>query len=275
MATVTFIWHDCFVVETSDAVLVFDYWLDADGENRPYPTFLGAISPDKPLYVFVSHGHKDHFNTNIFYWSQNFENIHYFVSKDIGRRIRHILSPTSVYSGPKTDESRVSVMRAGEFYSDGVLNVHAFPSTDIGISYLAETKNERIFHAGDLNAWLWLDESTEQEIKKAMGDYKACLRDIKTYIDSPEAKDLNPTEHIDYCFFPVDSRIGRDYYNGAKIFVREFNIARFFPMHFDLGDSAERRIRREDAIKFNKYANLDRGEYIPLVLNGSSYISGV
>lgn len=268
MAKVTFIWHDCFVVETADANLVFDYWLDSDGEARAFPDFLNTLDAGKPLYVLVSHGHKDHYNPAIFGWARLFGNIHFIVSKDIRNRIRHILSESSVYSGPKIRESQLTVLRPGETYSDDILSVRAFPSTDIGAAYLIEMDRQSFFHAGDLNAWVMADDSSEREINKALGDYKACLKAISEYLDTAhDGKD------IDYCFFPVDSRIGSKYFLGAAMFVTNFKVRRFFPMHFDLGDNEEREIRRRDALDFNKYANLTFGEYIPLAVNGSCYLS--
>lgn len=246
---VEFVWHDCFVVKSDSVNMVFDYWLDKDGENREFPDFLSELDPDKPLIVFVSHGHKDHYNPAIFSWASRFSNIHYIVSKDVYKRIRHIISPSSVYSGPKVDESSVIQMRPGDDYFADSFHVRACPSTDIGNSYMVETDGQRFFHAGDLNAWIWLDESTEQEVKKALGDYKACLRDIAAYLDSAEADAWRSGAVIDYCFFPVDSRIGRDYETGAKMFLETFKVINFCPMHFDLGDDAERLERKADALK--------------------------
>lgn len=268
MTKVTFIWHDCFIVECDAANLIFDYWLDADGQNAEFPAFLDSLDPAKPLYVFVSHGHKDHFNPAIFGWATRFPAIRYVVSSDVFKRIRHIVSPDSVYSGPKVAAELLTALRRNESYADKLVNIRAFPSTDIGCAYMVELGAQRIFHAGDLNAWIWLDESTEQEVRKALGDYNACLRDIAAYLSSVEG-----SQAFDYCFFPVDSRIGREYWTGAKIFVEKFEVRHFFPMHFDLGDEAERRERLRDALNFNNYANLSRGEYIPLAIHATSFIT--
>lgn len=127
MVSVTYVWHDCFVVDTDSAVLVFDYWLDADGEQRVSPGFLETVEREKPVYVFVSHGHKDHFNPDIFAWAADCPRIHYIVSRDVMKRIRHVVSPTSVYSGPKISESQVTALRQGEEFSDGCVRVAAFP----------------------------------------------------------------------------------------------------------------------------------------------------
>lgn len=273
MTRISFIWHDCFVVEMPAANIVFDYWLDSTGSDNAFPKFLENLDHEKPLFVLVSHGHKDHFNKAVFEWSSDFPKIHYIVSGDVGKRIRHILSPTSVYNGTKISPDSVTVLRRGESLSLHDVRIHAFPSTDIGNSYMVEACGHRIFHAGDLNAWLWLDDSTDTEIKKALGDYKACLREIRNYIDSAGALEACGSRKIDFCFFPVDSRIGREYFTGARMFVREFDVCHFFPMHFDLGDESERSLRRNDALKFNEYANFERGDYIPLVVNGTSYVT--
>ena len=53
---VTYIGHSGFLVETSGCSLLFDYY---QGE-------IPRLRQDKPLFVFVSHRHSDHFNPEIF-----------------------------------------------------------------------------------------------------------------------------------------------------------------------------------------------------------------
>lgn len=261
MIAIRYVWHDCFAVYMRDATFVFDYWLGPDG-TADVSRLLDSIDASIPLYVLVSHSHKDHYNPDIFAWASRFPRIRYVVSSDVWKRMRHIVSPTSVYKGPRPDPSTVTVLRPGEIFCDDTVRVAAFPSTDTGNSYIADCGGTRIFHAGDLNAWIWLDESSPQEVRKAMGDFHACLRDIRRYIETTPKPDSGAD--IDFCFFPVDSRIGRDYFTGAAEITIAFNTSRFFPMHFALGDADERRQRRADALRFDLYANRERGEYIPL-----------
>ena len=257
MIKISYIWHDCFLVETDEASLVFDFWKDptmaADSPRGSIPPFVSRLPKEKPLYVFVSHSHKDHFNTDIFSWAPLFADIRYIVSNDVWKRCRHIASETSVYKGTKVAPDRLTRLLNGESYTDARVKVEAYPSTDEGNSYMVTTGGKVIFHAGDLNAWVWKEESTVEEINKAIGDYKACLRSIRE-------------RDIDYAFFPVDSRLGKDYFLGAEMFVREFNVGHFFPMHFGLGDPAEQARYQADAVKFTLYANPSRGEYIPLTI---------
>ena len=50
MMKVTYIYHSCFLVETSDFYCLFDY----------YRGTLPTLEKNKPVYVFSSHGHGDH-----------------------------------------------------------------------------------------------------------------------------------------------------------------------------------------------------------------------
>ena len=54
--TLTYIFHSGFVLETEKSILIFDYWLDLNGVVSPF------LKKDKPVYVFSSHFHEDHFN---------------------------------------------------------------------------------------------------------------------------------------------------------------------------------------------------------------------
>ena len=237
--TLQYIFHDCFLLTTEEANVVFDFWQDPLPEKGELPLFLRGLPKDKPLYVFVSHHHKDHYVKEIFDWNRDFPHIHYVLSHDTAKFARHILSPTSTYAGTKPNPDSVTVLKPGETYSDSLLTVKAYGSTDIGNSYALQIGGMSVFHAGDLNAWIWKDESTPEEVDQALKDFNVILDDI--------AVDF---QGFDIAMFPVDSRIGTDYFTGAQIFTRRLDVARFFPMHFALGDTSEERLRhRLDAVK--------------------------
>ena len=86
--TLTYVFHSCFVLETKESILIFDYWLDLNGVVPPF------LKKDKPVYVFSSHFHEDHFNKAIFEWRKQREGITYILSKDIykHRRANHGLT---------------------------------------------------------------------------------------------------------------------------------------------------------------------------------------
>ena len=268
MTKITYIWHDCFVVERPQYVLIFDYWRDPITDvqktdtDKSYPSFLSELPEEKPLYIIVSHHHKDHFNKDIFKWGEKVANIRYIISKDVRRHIRYLLNPESTYSGSRPDPDRITVLDRGEIYEDSIIQVEAFGSTDIGNSYcVTDKEGVSIFHAGDLNAWIWKDESTDKEVAEALEKFRSIVGEIS-----------EKHSKIDYAMFPVDSRIGRDYFTGAGIFVREIEIKHFFPMHFGLGETpCEQQRYRRDAARIELYANPERGEYICLQAPYSSY----
>lgn len=257
MTTLKFIWHDCFVLETPTFAAVFDFWKDGrrPASSSEPPAFLAVIDPEKPLYVFVSHHHKDHFHRSVFSWEQIHPSIRFIISKDTERAVRFMLRKDTVYSGFKPTRDKVTVMRPGETWTDGRIKVDAFGSTDTGNSYLMRTDTDiTVFHAGDLNAWIWKDESSSEEVKEALDTYLGIVRDIASRYP-----------HIDIAMFPVDSRIGTDFWTGAYHFVRIIDVGHFFPMHFCLADNeAQLQQRIDDACVFDKYANPERGEYIAL-----------
>lgn len=263
MTKVTFIWHDCFFVETDKADIVFDFWNDPMADDGEAPLFIRNRDARKPLFVFVSHHHKDHYTREIFSWTKEASDIHFILSHDTARFTRHLLSPTAVYSGPRPQAEQVTVLKPGEKRDLGIISVEAFGSTDIGNSYFVEIGSQRIFHAGDLNAWIWKDESTEQEVDEAISAFSGIIDSIKER--HPE---------LDYAFFPVDSRIGRDFFTGAAIFVHKIRVGRFFPMHFCLGET--RKITERymmDACDFQNYSNREHGEYIGLTSPYSAYMA--
>ena len=68
---VTFITHSSYFVELDHCCLLFDY-------------YQGDVPQvDKPLYVFASHSHGDHFSPAIFQLAQEEKKVHYLLSDDI------------------------------------------------------------------------------------------------------------------------------------------------------------------------------------------------
>ncbi len=232
---VTYIFHSGFLVETESVALVFDYYKDP-------ARVLDRLDGSRPVYFFSSHRHPDHFVPAIFSLGKRFGNHKFLLS--------HEIEKCAAYRryAPKGDPAFSPVfLHRGDVYDDGLIKVQAFPSTDIGISTFVEVDGKKIFHAGDLNLWQWKNDAPEDAVKMARGQFRACLRDIKAAgVDS-----------MDAAMFPVDPRQGNGYEEGAAMFVRDFRVAHFFPMHF--WDNPQK------AINFDIYKNADYGEYHALV----------
>ncbi|MDE6299621.1 MAG: MBL fold metallo-hydrolase, partial [Muribaculaceae bacterium] len=235
--------------------------MDPTVKKGELPRFLKMVDAGKPLYVVVSHHHKDHFTKEIFDWVNYHPDIRYVISEDTAKRIRHILKSDSLYKGNKPNENKVAILKPGDRYSDSLVKITAFGSTDIGNSYLMESEGKKFFHAGDLNAWTWVEESTSEEVEEAISSYEKILNEIA----------LNSSE-MDYVMFPVDARIGSGFYTGAKMLSGKIKVKRFFPMHFCLGENEnEATAFRLAAADFENYMRKGFGEYIALLSPYSRY----
>lgn len=262
MFNLTYIHHDCFLLTTPEAGVVFDFWRDPLCKHGELPAFIRDFPKDKPLYVLVSHFHKDHFNKEIFNWALVHPDIRYVISRDVARHMKYMLKPDSRYSGVRVDPEKLNILSKPEVYSDDVLSIHCFGSTDIGNSYAVVFKagDLKVFHAGDLNCWTWRDESSQEEVEAAEKAFISELRPIAEAFPK-----------FDIAMFPVDSRIGTGFNEGAKIFLESIDVERFFPMHFTLAETHEQlEQRKNDALDFKAYAP-ERGEFIGLTAPYDSY----
>lgn len=255
MKILKYIWHDCFVYEDEHSIIVFDYWKDPISGREEFPKFLKNSDYTKNLYVLVSHHHKDHFNSKIFKWEKLFPNVTFIISSDTFKHSRYLFNRDSVYKGYKPTEKNVKVLKPGDSFKDGTIHIEAFDSTDTGNAYVVEISGITLFHAGDLNAWVWREESTEEEIELMLEYYKFILSKIKRKFDK-----------FDVAMFPVDPRMGSGFYEGAQIFTDTFYLKYFIPMHFCLWEEPEEEPKfKKEVSEFTKYAKEGNGTYIALL----------
>ena len=226
--TLTYIYHSGFVLETEKSILIFDYWMDMNGVVPPF------LKKDKPIYVFCSHFHEDHFNRAIFEWRNQHEYITYILSKDIYKHRRANKEDADVW------------LAKGGTWSDSSLSVWALGSTDSGVSWIVETEGKRIFHAGDLNNWyakFLTDDNPDQE------RYSFEMEEAFNPIDHEkqflgELKDVRKVaDSFDVVMFPIDGRVGNGYTLGARQFIERFKVGLFVPMHFTTGYESAWRMK--------------------------------
>ena len=199
---ITYIYHSCFLVETDRVAMIFDYFTDDGYLEKIIPTL------EKPIYVFASHFHGDHFNAEIFNWKNLAGNIQFILSKDI-------------LEENKAKENDGFYMEKSDIWQDENIKIKAYGSTDAGISFYVEAGEYKIFHAGDLNNWHWVDEAEPQESADYEAAYHKELAELSAEI-----------KQVDIAMFPVDKRLGTDYYKGAREFVEKIEAGLFVPMHF-------------------------------------------
>ncbi len=205
----TYIFHSGFVISGNGYSILIDYWRDTESSNDGYVHQHFLQSTNK-LYVLSSHSHPDHFNPEILTWCEKRPDIQYILSSDILETIKN-----------SSQNFQISYLDKKDLYSDNYLQVKAFGSTDIGISFAIEAEGKRIFHAGDFNNWHWNEESTQEEIRTAETSF---LRKLKILVKAYPSFDL--------AMFPVDPQLGKDYMRGAEQFVETIQTGVFAPMHF-------------------------------------------
>lgn len=182
------IYHSCFYVELAHCDLLFDYWQG----NLP------ARDPEKPLYVFVSHGHYDHYNPEILNLRETNAHCHYLVSG----------AEHPAYLNVQPDQT---------LQLDG-MTVQTLGSTDEGVAFLVQAEGWRIFHAGDLHLWYW-DGDTPAERQQMYDRYRAELAKLEN-------------AEIDVAFLVLDDRQSEaDAPLGIELFQRMTRTRRIFPMH--------------------------------------------
>ena len=241
---ITYIHHSSFAVELPHAVFLFDYF---EGTLPDFPK-------EKPLYVFASHKHQDHFDLKIFSLAEQYPKIRYILSRDIHLSPAYLerhgipkerLSLVTFIGKEQTrmfrnaepvspDKAEPPVQTEPDFPGKNglsvdqeepaaesespVLTVETLTSTDEGVAFLVTCEGVRLYHAGDLNWWTWIGETNEE------------YEDMKNRFFLEMEKLRGRT--FDAAFVPLDPRQEERYYWGFDAFMRTADAKAVFPMHF-------------------------------------------
>ena len=195
---VTYIHHSGFLVETDQAYYLFDY------EKGSLP----PLDVTKPIFVLSSHSHGDHYNPDIF-----------SLLKTCGmQKIRAVLSedievPTDV---------DVLQVAPGKEYDLGQQKLTTFLSTDPGVAFLIEDQKILIYHAGDLNDWVW-EEETDEYNEEMTANYRRQIDLLANTLQSRE---------IHLAFVVLDPRQEKDYDRGMCYFLEKIAVKEVYPMHY-------------------------------------------
>jgi L-ascorbate metabolism protein UlaG (beta-lactamase superfamily) len=194
--TITYIHHSSFLVETDSSYLLFDYF---EGE-------LPLIGKDKPLFVFASHRHADHFSAVIFSLFADYPKVFYVLSSDIYTK-----------KVPQAFLEKTYFLKSREVYAIGSLSIETFRSTDEGVAFLVRLEGKQIYHGGDLNHWFWKGEDKGWNNQMAH-NYRSEIERLPAFLD--------------IAFVPVDPRLEEAFDLGAKELLEGRKIGYLFPMHF-------------------------------------------
>ena len=198
----TFLGHSGFLVELPSVTLLFDWW---KGELPPLP--------DKPLLVFASHQHNDHFSPKIFSLAGK-QNVRFLLGSDI----RLTAKNKALWNLDDSAVEKAVRMAPGETLEvlSGV-TVETFASTDEGVAFLVTADGKTVFHAGDLNWWHWAEEPDPWNPDME--------RMFKAYTEPMRGR------AIDLAMLPLDPRLKEDGFRGPGYFLELMEIRRFLPMH--------------------------------------------
>lgn len=195
---VTYIEHSCFLVETAECYLLFDYY----GGEVPLPT----LDPAKPLLLFNSHAHHDHFSRKIFALRDRYPLAVFVLSADIP-------VPTAVqpFACPMLPHEHRLLQLAG---GRGTVSIDTLRSNDEGVAFIIQLGDLCIYHAGDLNNWWWDGDVEDQKLADI---YHEELERIRG-------------QHFTLAFIPLDPRL-KGWWKGIEDFMHYADADAIFPMH--------------------------------------------
>lgn len=201
---VTFLDHSGFAVELEHVCLLFDWW---KGELPPLPA-------DKPLLIFASHRHEDHFNPAVFSLDDGSRTVRFLLGHDIRLTERNLAR----WRVP-AEAAEKCLSLGGNDRAEPLpgIAVETLPSTDEGVAFVVTAEGRTIYHAGDLHWWHW------------EGEDKAWNRNMevnfKRYLAPLEGRAL------DLAMVPLDPRLEGAADWGLVYFLEHTDSRRVLPMH--------------------------------------------
>ena len=203
--TVTYYHHAGFSVTDGTILLVFDYWRGENNELLSCPLTANELSGYKRVYVFVSNDREDHFDEIVFTWDRTASNITYVIAGSM--------------DGAHRKKAHGLEMNEGDDLKLEGIDIHAYGSSDRGISLMVTLSGLKVFYAGGLNPWHWREESSLSEIQEAERAFENAMAPIEK-------------QHVDLAMFPLDPRMGGLFDAGANHFIMAVKPRLFIPMQW-------------------------------------------
>lgn len=189
-----YIYHSSFCLEMENCTMIFDY----------YKGNIPEIDKNKKLYVFSSHSHNDHYNSEIFNIFADY-NVQFVLSDDI-------------YVENEENRSRSIFVSPGNKYSIGEMEVETLESTDEGVAFIINTEGKTIYHSGDLNWWTWHGFESEEEFNSMTERFKREISKIEG-------------RKFDLAMMVLDYRQKERYDWGMAYLLEHTDIKYLAPMH--------------------------------------------
>ncbi len=191
---ITYVYHSCFVQEYKGKTLLFDPPGSGFLPNGLWD-LVEEVVRDRDLYVFISHGHGDHYNPKVF--EVEAKEVHYIVPDDIHYHEKAV------------------VLSDGDIRKVGDLHVRTFKSNDQGLAYLIKADGCITYFGGDLAKWDW-PEWSEKEREEHVGVFHDTLEQLRGL-------------DVDVAYSNMDKRL--ESWAGPQEFIREIKPKYFVPIH--------------------------------------------
>lgn len=212
MKNVTYISHSGYVVELEKVCMLFDYWKDG----------IPAMPADKPLIVFSSHHHPDHYNPEIWELAKQYDNVYYVLGSDI------VVSDEDKAQYGITDQmwERTLTVKGNKHFelqadtADGseTVVIDTMHSTDEGVAFYVTCEGQEIFYAGDLHLWKWPGEDPK------INEFMEASFEKRTKFLQGRQPDL--------AFLLIDQRLECYMFEGMDYYLSIMEPKAIFPMHF-------------------------------------------
>lgn len=212
---VTYIEHSGFLLDTGSAYFLFDY----------YTGKIPEMDSSKPLVVFTSHKHKDHFNPVVFSLADRYPDTLFVLAKGVPYKNLSVKFSVNIAKQNKINPNvfknilpvKKDITVTKRLTNGKELLIKTLRSTDEGVAFLLGYNGRNYYHAGDLNIWEW--EGETEEYNKNM--------EQKYIKEMEKLKGIN----IDAAFVPLDPRLGNNSYKGLETFLSYTECKYVFPMH--------------------------------------------
>ena len=223
---ITYIGHSGFLVETDACYFVFDY----------YKGTLPPMKTDKPVFVFASHAHQDHYEPKVF------DMLHEAGVRDVTAA----LSDDILSKAYPQDVTVIPVGPCRTYELPCSTTVYTLRSTDEGVAFLLQCPEGSVYHAGDLNDWVWPGESEAYN--------RAMTKNYRQEIARLDEYRWNYLEGspIDIACVPLDPRQETFYDRGMLGFLKKIPVFDVYPMHFWEQPEVIDRFLREHPVYIDK-----------------------
>ncbi len=202
--------HSAWLAETAGYRLLFDYGRlplrPADGTLDQGVFNLSAYQ-DRPLYIFSSHQHADHFDIDLMRQAALYPG----TTMILGRTGR-MPAPIKDLAGTHLAEPRGTMQLP-------LFSIWASRSTDSGVSFLAAGPDRVYYHGGDLAVW---------------DDTNAYRKDFRRETDWLADKLTAAGRPLDIAFIPVSTSDGYQetaLLDGVVYMAERLRPKHIFPMH--------------------------------------------